>query len=169
MRQRNMISAGVAGLLFAASCGGKADVPVPTAETVESYFQIPAASSVEILGNVAELEVDQSAEQLRRGGSLWAKVGPYVYLFSDATQRLFTEQEGLGGLRVVTRAPGGAEVARATLARARLNEITWPRALNISGRARRDGTSRPAVLEELVDWGEDHTEFEYSPDYVPSP
>lgn len=168
MRQRSMMSTGLMAIVVL-SCGDEADIPVPSAETVESYFEIPATSSVEILGNVAEMEVYQSAENLRRGGSLWAKVGPYVYLFSDATRQMFTEQPGIGGLRVITRAPGGAEVARATLARTALNEITWPRALNISGRARRDGTTRPVVLEELVNWGEDHTEFEYSSDYIRSP
>lgn len=143
-----------------------ADVAVPTAEQVESYFAGGTRVSAALSGNVAEVTVRQSGQQLRRGGSLWAKVGPYIYLFSEPTQRLFTDFGGLGGVRVITTAPGGTEVARALLPRDGLNELTWRRALNVAGIARRDGTDRPSTLESLVTWGEDHTEFEYSPRYV---
>jgi len=159
---------GLAAAAVVSACGDGPDVPVPSIETVEGYFEISARSSVSLRGNVAEIQVYQSADQLRRGGSLWARVGPYVYLFSDATQRLFDEQPGIGGLRVVTLTPGGAEIARATLPRGALNDVTWQRALNIAGRARRDGTARPSLLEELVRWGQDHTDFEYSSEYVRS-
>lgn len=139
---------------------------VPTAEQVESYYDIPSRSTVEMNGNVAEIEVTQSADHLRRGGRLWAQVGPYVYLFTDATQQLFTDWNGLAAVRVTTLAPSGEMVARATLTRDALNSITWKRALNISGHARKSGTTQLTRLEDLVEWGEDHTDHEYNPDYA---
>ncbi len=148
------------------SCG-RSELLVPTAEEVEAHYDYSGTLSVEIRGNVAEITVTQPTDQLRRGGTLWAKVGPYVLLFSEETRDLFEEFGGLAGVRVVTTTSGGREVARALLARDTLNELTWRRALNIAGRARKEGTRRPSLLEELVRWGEDHAEFEYDPRYVP--
>jgi hypothetical protein len=68
---------------------------------------------------------------------------------------------------VVTQTPDGREVARATLRRTELSDVLWRRSLNILGRALNEGTERPRILEELVDWGEDHTEFQYDPAFVP--
>jgi hypothetical protein len=65
----------------------------------------------------------------------------------------------------VTVTSEGSEVARALLARDALNDITWRRARHIAGLARRDGTRRPTLLEELVEWGEDHTEYSYNPSF----
>ncbi|HSM05670.1 MAG TPA: hypothetical protein VK858_13730 [Longimicrobiales bacterium] len=138
---------------------------VPSAEEVEALYASTSRLSVEMSGNVAEVTVVQDAQQLRRGGSLWARVGPYIYLFSDATRDAFVQYNGLAAVRVITVAPGGTEVARATLLRGTLNELTWRRALNISGLARRDGTEQLTLLEDLVRWGEDRSEFEYNPRY----
>lgn len=156
------------GALLLAAAGGcrEQDLSLPTAEQVASYYSYTGQLTAEMSGNVAEITVVQSSQQLRRGGTLWAKVGPYVLLFSEPTQRLFNDFGGLGGVRVITTAPGGTEVARALLARDGLNELTWRRALNVAGTARRDGTERPSFLEALVTWGEDHTEYEYNPRYV---
>lgn len=151
--------------LAAAGCAPP-DLSLPTAEQVASYYEYQGQLSASLSGNVAEVTVSQSGQQLRRGGTLWAQVGPYIFLFSDGTQRLFHDFGGLAGVRVITTGPGGVEVARALLARDGLNELTWRRALNIAGLARREGTDRPSRLEALVKWGEDHTEFEYSPRYV---
>ncbi len=140
---------------------------VPRAEEVEGYYEVPAGLTVEMVGNVAELTVRQPTGQLRRGGTLWAKVGPYVYLFSQETQSLFRDFNGLAGVRVVTTTPAGREVARAFLTRDTLNDLTWRRSLNVSGRARAEGTQHPSLLEDLIRWGEDHAEFEYNPRYVP--
>ena len=142
------------------------DLSLPTAEDVASYYAYEGRLEVNLSGNVAEITVLQDGQQLRRGGTLWAKVGPYVFLFTEATQNLFADYGGLAGVRVITTAPGGTEVARALLARDGLNELTWRRALNVAGVARRDGTDRPSRLEALVTWGEDHTEYEYNPRYV---
>jgi len=158
------LSLGLA-LMAVAGCRQE-DLPVPTSEEAAEYYAAVPDLTVEMSGNVAEVTVVQSAAQLRRGGSLWARVGPYIYLFSDATQSLFTDYPGLAAVRVITRTAGGTEVARATLARGTLNELTWRRALNVAGLARRDGTERVTLLEDLVEWGEDRTEFEYNSRYV---
>lgn len=144
------------------------DLTVPTAGDVEDAFTYEGALSVSMKGNVAEVTVSQPEQHLRRGGSLWAKVGPYIILFSEESENLFRSYPGLAAIRVVTTTSGGAEVGRALLPRDTLNDLTWRRALNIAGQARRDGTRRPTLLENLVRWGEDHTEFEYNPRYTRS-
>lgn len=142
------------------------DLTLPTSHEVASSYSYGGGLRVEMSGNVAEIRIVQPASQLRRGGTLWAKVGPYVILFSQETEDLFLAYPGLAGVRAVTVTPGGAEVARALLPRDALNGITWRRALNVAGLARRDGTRRPTLLEALVTWGEDHTEFEYNSRYI---
>ena len=142
------------------------DLSLPTASEVEEAYIYGDGLSAEINGNVAEITIVQPSRQIRRGGSLWAKVGPYVLLFSEETEGLFRDYPGLAGVRVITVTSSGTEVARALLARETLNGITWRRARTVAGLARRDGTRRPTLLEELVEWGEDHTEFSYNPTFV---
>ena len=155
----------LAGLLL--GCHER-DLTIPTATEVQEAFTYEGALSVAMSGNVAEVTVSQPDQHLRRGGSLWAKVGPYVILFSEESEYLFQAYSGLAAIRVVTTTSGGTEVARALLPRDALNELTWRRALNIAGRARRDGTRRPTLLEDLVRWGEDHTEHAYNPRFMNS-
>lgn len=161
-------SALLAGFILAAgilSGCEEANFAVPTSAQVEEAYIYDGGLSASMNGNVAEITIVQDRRQLQRGGTLWAKVGPYVLLFSKETEGLFNDFPGLAGVRVVTVTPNGSEVARALLPRDALNDVTWRRALNISGLARRDGTRRPTLLEDLVEWGEDHTEFEYDPRY----
>jgi hypothetical protein len=153
--------------VLAAACE-EPDLRVPTASEVASHYSVDGRIETDVSGNVAELVVYQPADQLRRGGSLWAKVGPYVFLFSDATRELFSDFPGLAAVRVITRHPSGTEVARAMLLRSTLNELTWRRALNIAGRARLEGTQRVSLLEDLIRWGEDRTDFVYNPRYTRS-
>lgn len=160
-----------AAIVAAAALGlGGCDRPalaVPTAAGVSGYYQYAGGTlSVEMSGNVAEITVQQPEDQLRRGGELWAEVGPYIVLFTAETRDLFDDWPGLAGVRVVTTTPWGEEVARAFLRRDTLNDVTWRRALNIAGHARREGTEQPSRLEALVEWGEDHTEYRYSPEYT---
>lgn len=152
-------------LVSAVACGPDQELTLPDADQVTGYYDITSDFSVTMNGNVAEVTVQQSPTQLRRGGSLWARMTPYMYLFTSSTQQLFEDFPGLAGVRVVTRA-GDTEVARVTLARTALNELTWRRTLNIAGKARRDGGTRLTLLEDLIQWGEDHTEFEYNPRYT---
>ena len=144
----------------------QAELVVPSAADVESAFEVQGELTVEMRGNVAEITVAQSRAQLRRGGGLWAKVGPQIFLFSDETLGLFQQYDGLAGVRVITTS-GGREVARAFLLRDELNDITWKRALNIAGVARRDGSQHPSKIEALVRWGEDHTEYTYNKAFIP--
>lgn len=152
-------------LVFGWACE-ETDLSVPDSTEVESAYLYGGGLTAYISGNVAEITIVQADRQLRRGGTLWAKVGPYVLLFSKETEGLFKDYPGLAGVRVVTVTPNGREVARALLARDELNDVTWRRALNISGLARRDGTRRPTLLEDLVEWGEDHTEYSYDSRYT---
>jgi hypothetical protein len=150
------------------ACQEPVDLTLPTEDELEAYFStVVGLEEVSISGNVAVVVVRQSSEQLRRGGSIWARVGPYVYLFSDETRRLFEDHAGLAAVRVITKTDSGATVANALLARDELSDVLWRRSLNIAGLARRDGTQRVTLLEDLIEWGEDHTEFEYSARYVP--
>jgi hypothetical protein len=142
------------------------NLTVPSASAVEEAFQYEGNLTVTMNGNVAEVTVVQPERQISRGGTLWAKVGPYILLFSAETELLFQDYSGLAGVRVKTILPSGQEIAQALLHRDTLNGLTWQRALNIAGRARRDGTRRPTLLEELVRWGENHTEYDYNPRYT---
>lgn len=158
---------GLVPLMAACELLERAEPPVPDEADVAAYFHDhPAVQEVQLRGNVAEIAVVQEYEQLRRGGSLWAKVGPYIYLFSPAARKLLGEQPGVAALRVVTRTADGREVARATLMRDALSDFRWRRAQNLLGHALHEGTQRPRRLEQLVDWGEQHTEYEYSEAFV---
>jgi hypothetical protein len=148
-----------------AGCRPGTDLPVPSAAEVQAFYESTPGLEAEVVGNVARLRVAQDPQQLRRGGSLWAKVGPYVYLFSEETRLLFEAYPGLAAVRVSTYV-GGSEVANALLARDELSAVLWRRGLNIAGQARRDGTGRVTLLEDLVDWGEAHTDFEYNSRFI---
>ncbi len=144
------------------------DAPLPpAAEAVMPYYaQHRGVDSVRINGNVVELHVEQPFDQLDRGGSLWARVGPFVYLLTPSTRSVFDDFPGVAAVRVVTHLPSGHEVARAMLRRDELTPILWRRTLNILGHALQEGQKSPRKLEELTEWGEEHTEFRYNPDYV---
>ncbi len=155
----------LAPVLLLAGCE-TAPLLVPTVDDVTSAYQYTGELEVEMFGNVAEVRVFQPSRQLRRGGSLWAKVGPYVFLLSQETKDLFEAFDGLAAVRVVTRAPSGTEVARAMLTRDALNDITWTHAIRAGALARRDGSTKPKMIEDLIRMGEDLTTFEYSSRYV---
>ena len=114
------------------ACGGcqePADLAVPSASEVTEYYTYDGRLSAEVTGNVATVSVSRDPQLLRRGGSLWAKLGPYVFVFSDETHQLFLDYPGLAGVRVVTTV-GGAQVASALLARHRAGHpVARPRPL----------------------------------------
>lgn len=143
------------------------DLTVPSASEIEAAYMYEGELSAEMHGNVAEITVVQPSRHIRRGGSLWVKVGPYVVLFTQETQQLFRDYPGLAGVRVITRTPDRGEVARVFLVRDTLTDVLWRRSINIAGRARQDGTRRPSLLEDLVRWGEDRTEYQYNREIIP--
>lgn len=141
--------------------------PLPTQQELATHYAgHGGVLEVETSGNVVELQVRQSYRQLERGGSLWARVGPFVYLFTPATRQLFQDYPSVAAVRVVTVLPHGEEVARAMLRRDAMGDVLWTRSLNILGWALQEGQKSPRRLEQLTDWGEAHTEFSYNPDYV---
>lgn len=167
-RSWTLVGSALALSIAVGACQEPVDLTVPTDDQVREYFAaVTGLEEASMSGNVAVVVVVQSADQLRRGGSLWARVGPYIYLFSDETRQIFEDHPGLAGVRVITRTRTGTTVANALLARDALTDVLWRRSLNIAGLARRDGTDRITLLEDLIEWGEDHTEFEYNPRYVP--
>lgn len=153
-------------LVSASACDGPAvSGELPTAEDVVAVYESTREIEAEIVGNVAVLRIEQDPLQLRRGGSLWAKVGPYIFLFSAETRDLFVTYPGLAAIRVITTV-GQSEIANAILVADELTDVLWRRSLNIAGLARRDGTTRLTLLEDLVEWGESHTDFTYNERYT---
>lgn len=144
------------------------DFTLPPVEAVDSVYRAHGLSpDVSFSGNVVELRALQPREQLQRGGALWARVGPYIYLMTPATEAVFETWDGVAAVRAITMTPSGDEIARALLLRATFAEPQWRRAQNLLGRALREGTERPSRIEALVHFGEDNTEHEYSSRYVP--
>jgi hypothetical protein len=145
----------------------RADMGLPDLQEVaELYAERGLTAEFRYSGNVVEMVIQQPGDQLRRGGALWARVGPYVYLFSPGTRELFDRYPAVAGVRAITMAEED-EVARALLVREGLNDYNWRRALAILGEALDQGTARPVTMDRLVKFGEQHTQFEYNPQYVP--
>lgn len=158
------VLAAVVGLA-AAGCEEEAEGPeLPSPADVEGIYGDRA--EVSLNGNVVDVRARQSARQLERGGSIWARVGPYIYLFSPQTQKIFEQWPGVAAVRVRTVTGGEGWVAEATLRRDALNAITWNDARRRVARAREKGTEKPGYMEDLVDYGEERTDFRYNPGYV---
>lgn len=164
-------------------------LPMPTELEVRTlYEEHPGMTEIRLSGNVVTISFTQAIEQLWRGGSLWARVGPYIHLFSPSTRKLLERYPGVAAVRVITHAPAGTgrrsgtggpdgtespggsegnEIARAMLVRDTLSQIEWRRSLNLLGHALQAGSNDPSRLMDLADWGESHTDYQYNPDYVP--
>jgi hypothetical protein len=168
MRRRAFPMAVVGASLLSAisGCRGEAEPDLPTNAELRSVYG-PTADVV-LKGNVVDVQVVQEDDQLQRGGAVWAKVGPYIYLFSSATQELFNLFPGLAAVRVRTVDESGDWVAEVLLQRGTLNSITWKQALLKAARARTEGTKRPSYIIDLTRYGEEQAEFKYNPKYVPN-
>jgi hypothetical protein len=151
--------------LLIAACGPGRETPLRLPDPEEAAARYGGETDAEIRGNLLEVRVTM-AEALLRGGRIWARSGPYFFLFSPPTQDLFAEYPDLVAIRMVTLAPTGEEIARAELRRDQLSPVRWREALFRSAIAQRDGTERPRTLEELANFGEDNTEYSYNPEYV---
>lgn len=147
--------------------GGDAPGTLPSTDQVRQEFvEHPTLSDVRINGNVVEVTFEADRANLRRGGSLWARAGLFVQLLSPDTRDLFARYDGVAAVRAIS-VLGGEEIGRATLLRDELSGVLWQRTLNLLGHALREGTERPSRLEDLAEWGEEHTEYQFNPDYVP--
>jgi hypothetical protein len=171
MRQPVLMAALLVALSAAAGCERilpkRADLSLPDSATVATYYERHGfEAAYRYSGNVLEIVVQQPPDQLRRGGALWARVGPYVYLFTPATRDLLEAHHGIAAVRAITMV-GNVEVARALLVRDSLNELSWRRAVALLGTALDQGTQRPATMDALARFGEEHTTYEYNPAYVP--
>lgn len=141
----------------------------PTADQVARYYEYAGDLSVEMSGNVAQVSVQIDQEEYRMGGRVWAMASPYIFLISPATRDAFNDYSGLGGVRVIVEYGDGSTVAQALLRRTELNEVTWQQALNVAARARSEGTESPGFMRDLVQWGEEHTDFQYNPEHIQLP
>lgn len=159
--------AGLAGTLVAGGCQEPADLALPTDAAAAEYYTSPSVQSVEMTGNVAVVTVVQRSDDLRRGGSLWAKMGPYIHIFSPATENLLRDHPGLAGVRVRTVTTSDTEVASVLLERSTLNDITWKTARAHVAHALTDqGAEQVRSIERLVQYGERRTSHEYNPTLV---
>lgn len=156
----------VAGAMMPVACRPRENVTLPTASVLDTVYG--RAVDVSLNGNVVEVRLTQDAEQLRRGGSVWAKAGPYIYLFTPQTRDLLVNFGGIGGVRVTTLDGSGDLVARALLERGTLSSITWKKAINTAAQARVNGTKRPQTMVDLAEYGEEHTNYEYGRKYIRS-
>lgn len=166
---------GAAALALALGIGGceqfrfqQPDLRLPDqVEAAGFYHNFEGVSAVELSGNVVVLHIQQPLVQLRRGGSLWARVGPYIYLLSPGTRDLLAAFPGVAAVRVITYTAKDEEVARAMLLRDSMSDYQWQRSLHLLGLALKEGTGDPKRLTDLVRWGEQYTDYNYSPTYVP--
>ena len=139
----------------------------PDASDVWAYYEYGGNLAVEMSGNVAHVTVEIDREEYRMGGRVWAMASPYIFLFSPATQQAFRDYSGLGGVRVIVVYREGGVLAQALLERTEFNDITWPRALNVAGYARTQGTESPGYMRDLIRFGEEHTDFRYNREFIP--
>lgn len=157
--RRILLCTAVAGLATIGCAERELELPEP-AELQDLYG--PAAE-VALDGNVVDVRVAQDPTHLQRGGPLWARAGPYIFLFSPQTRELFQQYEGVAAVRVRTFRGSGEElVAQATLLRDTMTTVAWARSREKVARARQEGTERPWYLEDLVRFGEDWAQHEYA-------
>ncbi len=154
----------LAGLLVVAAACAERELTLP-AESELSDLYGPAAE-VRLDGNVVAVRVEQDATHLQRGGAIWARAGPYIFLFSPQTRDIFREYDGVAAVRVRTeRGPRGDFIAEATLRRDTMTTVAWGQARQKVTRARQEGTERPWYLEDLIRFGEDWASYEYATPY----
>lgn len=162
-----MLAASVSVWLGCGGGGGAGGSDLPSAAELEDLYG-PRAE-VRLNGNVVDVRVVQEGTDLARGGELWARVGPYIFLLSPQTREIFERHADVAAVRVRTETRGGTRIAEAMLARDTLTSVTWREAIRRVARARREGTENPGHLERLVRFGEDYARYEYNPRFVSRP
>jgi hypothetical protein len=132
---------------------------LPDAAEVAAWYGEGAEAHFD--GNRLEIRGTIDPDYLRRGGRLWARSGPYFYLFNVHIHQLLVDYPDIAAVRAIALTPSGEELAVATLARGGMNEPRWQEAMARVAIAQRDGTRNPRVVEQLIQFGEDHTEYSY--------
>lgn len=163
---RGWVAAAALATLTLGCSGGTEEPVMPAAAEVQSLYG--AAVEPEVSGNLVRLRVPMPTG-FERGGTLWARSGPYFYLFTVATRELFSTYPDLAAVEVIASTAEGEEVARARLLRSTLNGVTWPHAIAYASQAQAEGTESPRFVERLMRYGEENTEYEYDPEFVPPP
>ena len=157
-----LLALGIAATAW--GCDGAPEAPqMPAAAEVEAAYG--ERVEAEVSGNLLRVRVPMP-EGFERGGSLWARSGPYFYLFTTATRDLLLQYRDIAAVEVVATTEAEEEVARARLLRDTLNEITWQRAIAFASQAQTEGTESPRHVDRLVRFGEERTEYEYNPEFV---
>lgn len=163
--KRPILIFATAATLSALACGSQGSLQLPAEVQLEGLYG-PTAR-LDLNGNVVDIRVRQPQSQIRRGGELWARVGPYIYLFSPQTEEILRRWDGVAAVRVRTFiGKDRTQVAEAMLERDTLSSFAWRHANARVAKARLEGGRNPRYLEELVRFGEDWTEHEYNPRYV---
>ena len=161
MIRRLSVGAALVLALAAPGCQPSAHEPVlPSPDSIASFFG--AGTDVQLQGNVLEIRGRIDPAFLRRGGRIWARSGPYFYLFNVKVRDALKAYPDLAAVRAIAFGPQGRELARATVQRADLTEIEWEHGLKLASRAQTEGTENPRYIEDLIHWGEDHTEHAYA-------
>ena len=93
---------------------------------------------------------------------------PYSY-DPEKAREMLGEAGYPDGFEVIASTAEGEEVARARLLRSTLNGVTWPHAIAYASQAQAEGTESPRFVERLMRYGEENTEYEYDPEFVPPP
>lgn len=150
-------------LAVAAGCAREEGVGTELPNAATAAAEYGEGVEAELRGNLLEVRVELP-DELRRGGRIWAQGSPYFYLLSGSTRDLFVENPDLAAVRVITENAAGEEVARATLLSDELSEFQWRDAIAIAALAQTEGTERPGRIQDLILFGEEHTEFEYTAD-----
>ena len=101
----SLLGAFVLAAAVSSGCEEPPDLTLPGVSEVESAYDYGGAFSATLNGNVAEITIVQASRHIERGGTLWVKVGPYVFLFSQETMDLFRDYPGLAGVRAITKTP----------------------------------------------------------------
>jgi hypothetical protein len=133
---------------------------LPDPQEVEEWFG--EGTDVELEGNLLVVRGTIGTDYLQRGGRIWARSGPYFYLFNVKVQELMVAYPDLAGVRATAVAEDGRQLATALLRRNALNELRWDEALRRATLAQTQGTDNPRYVERLIQFGEDYTEYEYT-------
>jgi hypothetical protein len=142
-----------------ACTGGSREWVLPDPSVAAAWYG--EGTEARIDGNVLEIRGTMDADHLRRGGRIWARSGPFFYLFNVHVQALLRDYPDLAAVRVQTFTPEGEPVAEAMITRDALNEYRWREALARASQAQQEGTTNPRVVERLIQFGEDHSRFRY--------